>query len=64
MRIAPSTTNAAAPTSNMIEQFDDRFMLRDADGQPVASAAYALQRETGELEYGVTDQRGYTHLLS
>ncbi len=45
-------------------RFDDRFVLRDAGGKPIDCAHYAVQRGNGELEYGVTDEQGHTHLLS
>lgn len=58
----------AAPSKN-IEQgpptFDDRFLLiDDATGKPLALTEYAIERENGKIEYGKTDRRGETHLLS
>lgn len=46
------------------QAFDDKFILRDSNKQPLASAAYAIERETSEFEYGETDCSGHTHLLS
>lgn len=45
-------------------QFDDRFVLCDAGGQPLLHAAYAIARKSGLFEYGETDGHGRTHLLS
>ncbi|WP_230380776.1 PAAR domain-containing protein [Burkholderia ubonensis] len=59
-----SDSQASTAESNAMEQFDDRFVLRNTVGQPINCAHYAIQRGTGELEYGVTDEQGHTHLLS
>lgn len=62
---AVTSGNQASPTrSSTAERFDDRFILRDAGGMPIDGAHFAVQRGTGELEYGVTDEQGHTHLLS
>lgn len=45
-------------------QFDDRFVLCDANGRPLPQAAYAIVRESGLFEYGESDDHGRTHLLS
>ncbi len=50
--------------SHRIGQYDDRFILRDANGQALAHAAYGIQRENGIFEYGETDGDGHTHLLA
>lgn len=53
---------SAAPSSS---QFDDRFILVDAaTGRAIVCAEYAIRRETGEIEHGVSDEKGHTHLLS
>lgn len=54
----------AAGTTAMAVAYDDRFVLRDADGRTLAYTAYALRRESGLFEYGETDEKGHTHLLS
>ncbi|WP_309328747.1 PAAR domain-containing protein [Silvimonas sp.] len=44
--------------------YNDRFqLLDDHTGQPLAGTEYAVRRETGEIEHGVTDSQGYTHLV-
>ncbi|TKC79910.1 PAAR domain-containing protein [Trinickia terrae] len=48
----------------MAVDYDDRFVLRDAHGHALTDAAYALRRESGVFEYGETDEKGRTHLLS
>ncbi|WDR89081.1 hypothetical protein [Burkholderia ambifaria] len=53
-----------AVTATTRSAYDDRFVLRDADGTPLSEVAYALQRETGAFEYGRTDAYGQTHLLA
>lgn len=44
--------------------YNDRFVLRDCDGHPLAFSAYSIRREEGHYEYGETDAAGRTHLLS
>lgn len=56
---APICENMAMPAL-----YDDRFILRDIAGRLLVFTAYALRRETGAFEYGETDQKGHTHLLS
>jgi uncharacterized protein (DUF2345 family) len=50
--------------SSELNEFNDRYVLRDQRGEPISGAAYAMERTNGEFEYGVTDQQGHTHLLS
>lgn len=49
-----------APTGR--QQFDDRYILRDANGVPLRNVHYTLQRAQGSLESGTTDDQGHTHL--
>ena len=64
----PNTSQAACATASAIapatHKFDDRFVLCDADAHPLPRTAYAIRRENGLFEYGETDDRGCTHLLS
>lgn len=58
-------SSAAASTTNTAKnRFDDRFVLKDSEGRPASSVTYAIERESGEFEYGETDSNGQTHLLS
>lgn len=46
-------------------QFDEKFKLLDAEtGSPIPNAEYAIRRQSGEIEHGITDAEGHTHLLS
>lgn len=56
--------SASEASSGISSSYDDRFILRDHDGNVLASTAYAVQRATGQFEYGETDANGYTHLLA
>lgn len=58
MASAEESTKAAST------RYDDRFVLRDASGQPLLQTAYAIRRKTGIVEYGETDASGHTHLLA
>lgn len=45
-------------------QYDDRYVLLGiSDGLPLANVAYAIEREDGSIEHGVTDAEGHTHQL-
>ncbi|RTL28052.1 MAG: PAAR domain-containing protein [Burkholderiales bacterium] len=56
---------AAGLISKLMPQYDDKLVLiDDATGQPLSHAQYAIKRASGELEFGTTDDDGYTHLLS
>jgi uncharacterized Zn-binding protein involved in type VI secretion len=45
--------------------FDDRFVLLDEHtGEPIAFTEYAIEREDGRVEHGITNESGQTHLLS
>lgn len=44
--------------------YDDRFVLRDSKGLALPRTGYALKREAGDYEYGVTDDNGHTHLVT
>ncbi|WP_394538509.1 type VI secretion system Vgr family protein [Lysobacter enzymogenes] len=44
--------------------FDEAFVLVDRDsGQPVANRAYRIILANGDIEEGVTDDKGHTHLV-
>ena len=45
------------------DEFDERFVLVDESGIPFAFTAYAVERETGKIEHGVSDAQGHTHVL-
>lgn len=45
--------------------FNDRFVLLDDEtGEPAAFTEYAVERENGRFEHGVTNGRGETHVVS
>lgn|GEM_PF-1568202 len=62
MQTVAAATSAGATTAS--PAYDDRFVLRDAAGNALSNAAYALQRDTGAFEYGRTDAFGQTHVLA
>jgi uncharacterized Zn-binding protein involved in type VI secretion len=62
---APLNDDVRAPENFSESKFDDKFVLLDAEtGQPLSHTEYAIRRESGELEFGTTDDKGHTHLLS
>jgi hypothetical protein len=44
--------------------FDDRYVLRDANGVPIRNTRYAIQHGEGSPQSGQTDGQGHTHLLA
>ena len=57
---APFTAPAPMPGQG----FDERFVLLNPEGRPLANRRYLLVRENGRQEGGVTDAQGLTHLLA
>lgn len=53
-----------APTPVIFPGFDEQFVLKDAQGNPIANQQYLLVRENGQQETGVTDAQGLTHRLA
>jgi uncharacterized Zn-binding protein involved in type VI secretion len=46
-------------------RFDDRFVILDDETcEPAAFTEYAIERENGSIEHGVTNERGETHQVS
>lgn len=44
--------------------FSDRFQLVDKrSGKPIANRDYAVRHEDGRIEYGQSDQQGFTSLI-
>jgi uncharacterized Zn-binding protein involved in type VI secretion len=45
--------------------FNDRFMLKDRKtGHPLPNREYAIKRENGQIEFGQSDELGFTRLVS
>lgn len=61
-----STMPAASSEASIVgRQFDDRFILLDDEtGKPLAHKEYAIRRASGQVEFGISDAQGVTHLLS
>jgi uncharacterized Zn-binding protein involved in type VI secretion len=60
----PSAESLLSTAPSSID-FDDRFKLFDASAnRPLADMEYAILRANGEIEHGITDGGGHTHLLS
>ncbi len=64
--VTSSSVNAATAAGKAsMNQFDDKFILVDADtGKPIPHTEYAIRRGSGEIEHGTSDAEGHTHLLS
>lgn len=59
----PGHNNAVRGAPGQI--YSGRFMLvDDHDGAPLANREYAVVRASGKLEFGTSDRKGQTHLLS
>ena len=47
------------------QAFNDRFMLTDRKtGHPLPNREYAIKRGDGRMEYGQSDENGYTRLIT
>ncbi|MCC6075340.1 PAAR domain-containing protein [Pseudomonas sp. GCM10022188] len=61
-RYTPAPFTAPVPVTT--PGFDEQFVLKDAQGNPIANRQYLLVRESGQQEAGVTDAQGLTHRLA
>ncbi|MBX8484654.1 PAAR domain-containing protein [Pseudomonas cichorii] len=52
------------PPTPMPGYFNDFFVLRDEEGNPVANYGYRLETESGEVHEGVTDANGHTKVVN
>lgn len=61
-----SVGDAGRETEAVVDRsFDDRFvLLNDDTGEPAAFIEYAIERENGNIEHGITNEHGETHWLS
>jgi uncharacterized protein (DUF2345 family) len=61
-------TVVQAPFSGLMPMpvhFSDKFQLVDEDsGEPMPNHVYAFQRANGRIEHGISDEQGYTHVVS
>lgn len=65
MHATKSSGAATAFAHGASSAFGELFQLLDnSTGQPLANFEYAIERATGEIEHGITDGNGRTHLLS
>jgi hypothetical protein len=64
IRYGVTVAGASGIAPPLVGQYDDRYVLRNANGQALAHTAYAVQRKNGIFEYGETDGHGHTHLLA
>jgi type VI secretion system secreted protein VgrG len=59
---AKAASKAVASTPSA---FDDKYIIiNESSGLPLANLEYAMVRQNGDIEHGVTDDAGHTHLLS
>ena len=47
-----------------LKLFDEAFIVKDANGLPVANLRYTIRRADGSCEDGMTNENGQTHLVS
>jgi len=43
--------------------FDEAFVIKDPDGQPIADLHYRIELADGTFENGITDENGQTHVV-
>jgi type VI secretion system secreted protein VgrG len=47
-----------------VKLFDEAFIVKNkVTGEPIANVCYRIRHPSGEYEYGMTDDRGATHLV-
>ena len=64
-RSSDVATQAEAVGAGMSGMFNDKFILfNEATGQALPGTEYAIRRANGQLEFGVSDRNGCTHLLA
>lgn len=61
MTFASQTTVKELAVANAL--FNDKFQLRDEEGQPLKNAEYTIIRADGSKENGKTDGSGHTHMI-
>ncbi|WP_321951039.1 type VI secretion system Vgr family protein [Paraburkholderia bannensis] len=62
-KVSLNTMLPALPASD--GGFNDRFRLINRKSlKPIINTEYAIVRQDGSIEHGITDKDGYTHLLS
>jgi hypothetical protein len=62
----PKITGISSSNFSVVEGelFNDKYVIKDEYGVPMAGVEYALSINNGEPEYGITDAQGHTHLLT
>lgn len=45
------------------EGFNDRYILRDGNEQPMPNTYYGYKKSDGPIEYGTTDEAGHTNIF-
>ncbi|WP_233164433.1 PAAR domain-containing protein [Chromobacterium sp. ASV23] len=58
---AASVAAAAAAIAGVM--FNEKYQLRDEEGQPLKNAEYTIIRADGSKEHGKSDGSGYTHMI-
>lgn len=60
-----SDNTSSSFTSNTDKSFfDDRYQLMSESGEPIKNTKYVVTKADGSEESGITDNDGYTHLIS
>ncbi|MFL6656561.1 MAG: type VI secretion system Vgr family protein [Massilia sp.] len=58
-----AATMTALPDSRL-KLYDEAFIVKDADGRPVAGLPYHIKLPDGSIQAGTTNELGQTHLVS
>ncbi len=54
----------AESLGNALGLFDEQFVIRDAEGEPLANLPYRITTESGQVYRGITDEQGQTLRIS
>jgi uncharacterized Zn-binding protein involved in type VI secretion len=55
--------NGAPITNSQSHTYNERFVIRDAEGLPIPNLYFGIKRVDGSIEYGTTDENGHTEIM-
>lgn len=58
--VAATAHTLAESLGDALGLFDEQFVIRDAEGEPLASLPYKITTESGRIYRGITDEQGQT----
>ncbi len=62
--VAATVHTLAESLGEALGLFDEQFVIRDAEGEPLANLPYKITTESGQVYRGITDEQGQTLRIS